>query len=256
MPRMVPAVLRAADILELFLGREVSLTATEIVERLQLPRSTAHELLATLVARNFLSRQSGEENVYRLGPRVLELGSRYQQTLEFATEADAVARQVAAKCDETVHVAILDGLEVVYVSKIDSTRSVRLISEVGRRLPAYCTGVGKVLLAGLAREKLNELLKGRKLVPLTDRSITSRTELRRQLDEVRRTGIAYECGESNPEAGCVAAPVVDSSGKWVAAMSISIPTSRHTDDAWPRWEKLVREGATELSRRLGGTYPE
>ena len=72
-------------------------------------------------------------------------------------------------------------------------------------------------------------------------------------DEVRRTGVAFEMRESNPDAGCVAAPIVDSTGAWVAAMSISIPTSRHTDDGWVRWEQLVRHGAAELSRRLGGS---
>ncbi|EHR63798.1 IclR family transcriptional regulator [Saccharomonospora cyanea] len=252
MARLVPAVLRAADILEIFLGDDVTLSASEIGRRLDLPRSTAHELLTTLVERHYLVRRSGEETTYRLGPKLLELGSRYQQRLEFAAEADAVARQVAAECRETVHVAVLDGIEVVYVSKVDSTHSVRLISEVGRRLPAHCTAVGKVLLAGLPDAELSARLKGHRLVALTDNSITSRTVLRQQLARVRDTGVAHERSESNPDAGCVAAPVVDAAGEWVAGMSISIPTSRHSDEAWPRWEKLVREGAAELTRRLGG----
>ncbi|PXY31458.1 IclR family transcriptional regulator [Prauserella muralis] len=252
MARLVPAVLRAADILELFLGDEATLSAGEIAERLGLPRSTTHELLTTLVERQYLVRRSGEETTFRLGPRLLELGSRYQQRLEFAAEADAVARQVAAECRETVHVAVLDGLDVVYLSKIDSTHSVRLISEVGRRLPAHCTAVGKVLLAGLDPEDLAGRLRGHKLVALTENSITSRTRLREQIAQVRASGVAHERSESNPDAGCVAAPVVDAQGEWVAGMSISIPTSRHADELWPRWEKLVREGAAELSRRLGG----
>lgn len=256
MPRLVPAVLRAADILELFLDEQVQLSATEIIERLGLPRSTTHELLTTLVARKYLDRLAGEETVYRLGPKLLELGACYQQRLEFGVEADAVARLVAAQCGETVHVAVLDGLEVVYVSKIDSTRSVRLISAVGRRLPANCTAVGKVLLAGLSREEVNHRLKGHRLTALTEHSVTSRPELAAQLDVARLTGVAHERGESNPDAGCVAAAVVDSRGEWVAAMSISIPASRHEEDGWRRWEKLVREGAAELSRRLGGRAPE
>ncbi|GAB2978755.1 IclR family transcriptional regulator [Amycolatopsis acidiphila] len=252
MPRLVPAVLRAADVLELFLGPDTTLSAAEIVERLDLPRSTTHELLTTLVARRYLDRQVSEETTYSLGPVLLELGSRYQQRLEFAKEADATARSVAAQCGETVHVGVLDGLDVVYVSKIDSTHSVRLISAVGRRLPAHCTAVGKVLLAGLPREELTARLKGRKLAVLTPRSITSRSALLAQLDDVRRTGIAHERSESNPDAGCVAAAVVDARGDWTAAMSISIPTSRHSEEAWPRWEKLVREGAARLTLRLGG----
>ncbi|GAA4664878.1 MULTISPECIES: IclR family transcriptional regulator [Amycolatopsis] len=248
MPRLVPAVSRAADVLELFLGPRAELTAGEIGERLGLPRSTTHELLTTLVSRRYLDRRG---NTYRLGPILLELGSRYRQRLEFSTEADAVARRVAAQCGETVHVGILDGLDVVYVSKIDSTHPVRLISAVGRRLPAHCTAVGKVLLAGLPAEELSTRLKGRKLAALTEASITSRQALLAQLDEVRAKGVAHERSESNPDAGCVAAPIVDADGEWVAAMSISIPTSRHSEAAWVRWEELVRQGAAELSARLG-----
>jgi len=256
MPRLVPAVTRAADILDLFLDEQDRLPASEIAARLGLPRSTTHELLTTLVARRYLDRQPGDETVFRLGPKVLELGARYQQRLEFGVEADAVARRVAARCGETVHVAVLDGLDVVYVSKIDSTHSVRLISAVGHRLPANCTAVGKVLLAGLSRQEVARRLKGHKLVGLTDNSVTTRPELLAQLDAVRVTGVAHERSESNPDAGCVAAPVVDSRGEWVAAMSISIPTSRHTADAWKRWEVLVREGAAHLSHRLGGRAPQ
>lgn len=255
MPRLVPAVLRAADILELFLGTEATLSAAEIVERLGLPRSTTHELLTTLVERRYLDRQPAAETVYRLGPRLLELGSRYQERLEFAVEADRVARTVAAECGETVHVAVLDGLDVVYVSKIDSTHSVRLISEVGRRLPAHCTAVGKALLAGLPPERLRTLLEERPLTALTERSIVSPAELLAQLAEVRENGVAFERGESNPDAGCVAAPVVDARGEWVAAMSISIPATRHSADGWRQWERLVRMGAAELSARLGGRVP-
>lgn len=252
MPRLVPAVLRAADVLELFLGSDASLTASQIGERLGLPRSTVHELLTTLVARRYLVRRSGEDTTYRLGPVLLELGARYQQRLEFSAEADTVARAVAASCGETVQVAVLDDLDVVYVSKIDSTHSVRLISEVGHRLPAHCTAVGKVLLAGLSRDELASRLKGRRLGALTEHSVTSRSALQAQLEEVRRTGVAHERSESNVDAGCVAAPVVNAEGAWTAALSIAIPTTRQMDEAWPRWEQLVREGAAELTRRLGG----
>ncbi|WP_418153822.1 IclR family transcriptional regulator [Actinoalloteichus caeruleus] len=251
MPRLVPAVMRAADVLELFLGERSSLSAPDIAARLGLPRSTAHELLNTLVNRGYLARRPGKDGVYKLGPRLLELGARYQQDLDLAVEGEAVTRRVAAECDETVHVAVLDGAEVVYVCKIDSTHSVRMISAVGRRLPAHCTAVGKVLLAGLPADRLDQLLREQELVALTPRSITSAAALRAQLGEVRRTGVAYEMCESNPDVGCVAAPVTDYSGEWVAAMSMSVPTIRHGEAAWQRWEKLIRDGATELSRRLG-----
>jgi IclR family transcriptional regulator, KDG regulon repressor len=112
--------------------------------------------------------------------------------------------------------------------------------------------VGKVLLAGLPPEELAERLRGRKLTALTGHSITSRPALLAQVAQVRAHGVAYERSESNPDAGCVAAPVPDAHGQWVAAMTIAVPTSRHSEQAWPRWENLVRDGAAELSTRLGG----
>jgi IclR family transcriptional regulator, KDG regulon repressor len=251
MSRLVPAVTRAFDILELFLGERRALTAPEVATRLGLPRSTTHELLNTLVARAYLVRRPPVDGPYRLGPRLLELGSRYQQDLDLAVEGELVAREIAAECGETVHVAVLDGTDVVYVCKIDSMHSVRMVSAVGRRIPAHCTAVGKVLLAGLPRQQLDELFRGRELAGLTGRSITSLAALRGELAEIRRNGVGYEMCESNPDVGCVAAPVTDTTGEWVAALSISVPTIRHTDESWPRWEKLVRDGAGELSRALG-----
>jgi IclR family transcriptional regulator, KDG regulon repressor len=252
MPRLVPAVVRATDILELFLGEESTLSAADIVQRLDLPRSTVHELLTTLVERRYLERRQDADSQYQLGSRLLDLGSRYQQRLKFAAEADTVARQVAAQCRETVHVAVLDGDEVVYISKIDSTYPVRLISQVGRRLPAHCTAVGKVLLAGLPASRINDLFQGRKLIALTEHSITSNEVLLNELAQIKRDRVGYEMCESNRDAGCVAAPVVDARGDWAAAISISVPTTRQNKETWRRWEKLATEGAAELSRRLGG----
>ncbi|MGI5132189.1 IclR family transcriptional regulator [Pseudonocardia sp. CA-107938] len=252
MPRLVPAVVRAFDVLELFLGDQVELTAQEIAERSGIPRSSLHELLTTLVARGYLDRSTGAGGGFRLGPRLLELGSRYKDRLDLGSAAEAVARVVAAECDETVQVGVLDGPDVVYIAKIDSTHGVRLISAVGRRLPAHCTAIGKVLLAQLSDAAFDELLPP-ELPALTRNSITSREVLREQLREVRRDGVAHERSESNLDAGCVAAPVVDEAGRWIAAMSITVPTSRQTPEGWTGWTALVRRGAAELSRRLGAT---
>src|SRR3954454_7175117 len=148
MGRAVPAVTRTLDILELFLDRP-SLSAPEITERLGLPRTTVHELLSTLTDRAYLIAMPGQPTRYRLGMRLFQLGSVFADQLDLSQEALQVAREVAAACDETVHVAVLDGTEVVYVAKVDSTHPVRMVSAVGRRLPAHCTGVGKMLLTGL-----------------------------------------------------------------------------------------------------------
>jgi IclR family transcriptional regulator, KDG regulon repressor len=251
MARAVPAVSRALDILELFLT-DGTLSAPEITARLGLPRTTVHELVNTLVDRDYLAAVAGAPIRYRLGMRLFQLGGQFADRLDLTREAQEVATEVAAACDETVHVAVLDGTEVVYVSKVDSTHPVRMVSAVGRRLPAHCTAVGKVLIAALSTEDFQARYpRGRELPAMTPQSITSPERLRQHLAEVRDAGVAYDDCESNEAVGCVAAGVRDSTGQMVAAMSISVPTIRWSDQRRVEWTELVRRGAAALSRRLG-----
>jgi IclR family transcriptional regulator, KDG regulon repressor len=253
MGRAVPAVSRALDILELFLAND-SLSAPEITERLRLPRTTVHELVTTLVDRSYLTPLAGQPTRYRLGMRLFQLGGVFAEHLDLAREAQEVAQEVAASCDETVHVAVLDGTDVVYIAKVDSTHPVRMVSAVGRRLPAHCTGVGKMLLSGLNAEALDARYpQGTQLPAMTPQSITSPARLRSHLAEVREQGVAYDDCESNGAVNCAAAPVYDSGGTMVAAMSISVPTFRWNDEVRREWSELVRAGAAKLSQRLGHT---
>ncbi|HVQ94432.1 MAG TPA: IclR family transcriptional regulator [Mycobacteriales bacterium] len=251
MGRAVPAVSRALDILELFLERP-ALSAPQITEQLELPRTTVHELLSTLVDRGYLDAVPGAPISYRLGMRTFQLGSQFADRLDLVREAQEAAAEVALVCDETVHVAVLDGGSVVYVAKVDSTHPVRMVSAVGRRLPAHCTAVGKVLLSALTADALEARYPAGAVMPaMTPQSITSPARLRAALREVAAAGVAYDDCESNEAVRCVSAPVYDHGGRMVAAMSISTPTIRWTDQRRTEWTGLVRAGAAALSARLG-----
>jgi DNA-binding IclR family transcriptional regulator len=223
-------VTRALDILELFLDGDGTLSAPDIVRKLQLPRTTVHELVTTLAARSYIVQVPGQPGRYRLGVRPYQLGSRYAEQLDLAAEGQQVARSVAETCDETVHVAILEGTDVIYIAKVDSTHAVRMVSAAGRRLPAHCTSVGKMLLASLPDVELTSRIPDNAdLVAMTPNSIT----------------------ESNPDVSCVAAPVRDRTGQVVAALSISVPMIRWSDERRVELEQLAAKGAVELSERLG-----
>jgi IclR family KDG regulon transcriptional repressor len=251
MTRAVPAVSRALDILELFFERE-TLSASEITDLLGLPRTTAHELVATLVSRSYLVAVAAQPTRYRLGVRLFQLGGQFAEHLDLTREGQIVAERVATECDETVHVAVLEGTEVYYVAKVDSTHPVRMVSAVGRRLPAHCTAVGKILLAALPPDALAARFPSRgKLTAMTPRSITSAARLRDHLADVRARGLAYDDCESNDAVRCVAAPVRDNAGTVVAAMSISVPTMRWNGERRREWSDLVQRGAETLSERLG-----
>ncbi|GIM96118.1 IclR family transcriptional regulator [Paractinoplanes toevensis] len=252
MPRVVPAVIRALDILELFLDRP-QLSAREVAERLDLPRTTVHELLVTLVARSYLISVPGQPVQYRLGMPLFQLGAAFAGRLDLVREAQGVARDVAAASDEAVHVAVLDGGDVVYLVKVDSTHPVRMVSGVGLRLPAHCTAVGKVLLSSLDPAGLDAVLAKGTLPGMTPNSITDPDDLRAQLEDVRAEGVAVDIGESDDAMRCVAAAIRDHSGATIAAMSLSAPIIRWTAQAQVEWVKLVREGAAALSARMG--YP-
>src|SRR3954447_14699284 len=172
MSRAVPAASRALNILELFLDAPV-LSAAEIVNQLGLPRTTVHELLGTLTDRNYLVVVPGQPLRYQLGVRLFQLGSVFAQQLDLAREAQRIAAEGAAECDETVHVAILDGTDVIYIARVESTHPVRMISAVGRRLPAHSTGVGKMLLSALDDHEVDALYAPLNTLPtMTSRSIS------------------------------------------------------------------------------------
>ncbi|MEU7071319.1 IclR family transcriptional regulator [Streptomyces narbonensis] len=255
MGRLVPAVTRAFDILELFLQGDGTLSAPEITRRLQLPRTTTHELVATLAARNYLVAVPEQPGRYRLGVRTYQLGSRYAEQLDLAAEGHQVAREVADTCGETVHVALLEDMDVIYIAKVDSSHAVRMVSATGRRLPAHCTAVGKMLLASLPaaelEARLEERLEEGPLEAMTANSLSDPDVLRAALAEIRILGVAVELQESNPDVSCVAAPVRDRSGRVVAALSVSVPVHRWGEDRENELTALATKGADELSARLG-----
>ncbi|WP_327271830.1 IclR family transcriptional regulator [Streptomyces sp. NBC_01224] len=251
MGRLVPAVTRALDVLELFLHGDGTLSAPEVTRKLQLPRTTVHELLTTLAARSYLVPVADQPGRYRLGVRTYQLGSRYAEQLDLAVEGRQVAREVAETCGETAQVAILDDTDIVCIAKADSNHAVRMVSSAGHRLPAHCTSVGKVLLSALPPRELDARLDGRELTGTTPGSITDEEELRTGLASARERGVAVERCESDPDVSCVAAPVRDRTGSVVAALSISVPMIRRTEEREEELAGLVVDGADVLSGRLG-----
>jgi IclR family transcriptional regulator, KDG regulon repressor len=251
-PRVTPAVTRAFAILRL-IRRQGPRAVRDIAAELDLPRSTVHELVHTLVDLGALAPAADSSGRFMLGLLLHELGSAYLSEVDLAREGHSVAGIVAEACGETVHLAALDGVEVVYLAKVDSIHAVRMMSAVGRRLPANCTAVGKALLSVLSDDELARRFggEGARLPAMTPSSITSLEALKGVLSRVRALGYSLDDCESNADVRCVAAPVHDHGGGVVAAMSISVPTTRTGED-WPGGlVELVRRGAHELSRRLG-----
>jgi len=251
-PRKVPSIQRAFDILELFLQGTRALSVPEIVARLNFPRTTAYEIVNTLLACGYLTTAEGQPNRVSLGFKVFELGSAYGANFDLISEGRRVAMNLVEECDETVQMAVRDRTEAVFVAKVDCSKLVRLVSTVGSRLPAHCTGVGKMLLSALPDEEIVALYQGQhQLTKMTANSVTSISELLKELELIRRRALAYDDCESNIDVRCVAAPIYDGRGQMVAAMSFSVPITRMSLSRQDELASIIRKGAEELSRRLG-----
>lgn len=252
MARRTPALQRSLDILELFTDGRASVSAPEVVEELDLPRTTVHELLNTLASRQYLHKDPDVPGRYQLGIQLFRLGSAYTDQLDVPKTGQQIARELVEQCNETSHVAVLDDLHIVYVAKEDTSHAVRMVSSLGRRIPAHCTALGKVLLAALPEEELLRRLNGRPLQALGHNSITDLPTLLDELARARKDGVAVEECEANPDVCCVGAPVRDRSGQVVAALSISVPLHRWSDERAQELRPLVVAGAQRFSRALGG----
>lgn len=249
-PASVKSADRALDLLELFARHRDGLTMTDVCEHTGWPKSSALALLRTLQHREFLD--ISPTGRYELGPRVAALGSAYLGHLSLEQKGAGVVREVSRACDETVHLAVLRERDVLYIAKEEGGGHMRMVSMVGRMIPAHGTGVGKVLLAALPPESLDALFPpGADLPRLTERTVTDRGAFVRELERIRSQGYASEMGESTVGVVCLAAPILDVRGEVIAAMSISVPEPRFTPERIPELFAQLMRGARRLSIRMG-----
>jgi IclR family KDG regulon transcriptional repressor len=256
--RAAKAVVKTIRILEC-LAQEQSLGVTELAKRAGLVaggagmnKSTVFRFLHSLKTLGYV-RQDADTGHYSLTLRLFEMGMAVHDRLELWRQAQSVIREIAEATGETVHLATMDGDSLVYVDKIESRRTLRvsMASRVGKSIPTYCTALGKTLLAHFSRDRVTALLKKEKMVRLTPRTITTRPEMDRELAAIRRAGYAIDNEEHEVGVRCVAAPVRDSGGTVIAAVSISVPTVRLGEGAIPRYGETVMQAARTISGRLG-----
>ena len=221
---------------------------SELASQLLLNKSNVHRLLQALVHQGF-ARKNADTNRYELTMKMWELGSRISSKLDVRLESLPFMKQLAEETQETVHLSILDGAEVLYIEKIDSPQPVRAYTTVGGRAPAQCVATGKSMLAW-ADEEVLAVVKNR-LKPHTEKSIVRFGDLRKQLEEIRTKGYAINTGEWREQVVGAAAPIRDASGQVVAALGISGPAERLSIEALDKSGKRLIEVTEMVSRRLG-----
>lgn len=246
---MLESADRVLRVLELFSPAERHLSLSDIADRLSLPRSSVHRLLATLLAHEFIERDPATRR-YRLGIRLFEIGSTVIHERGLHSAAHPVVEELALSSGETCHLAVLSGVEAVYVYKIDGASSIIMSSRVGGRAPCYCTSIGKVLIAWAGVELLERVVAAG-FHAFTPATIRDADRLVAELERVRREGYALDLEEFERGLRCIAAPVRDHSGRVLAAVGLAGPSNRLTDRRLRELVGPVLAGAETISRNLG-----
>lgn len=248
-PQRLSSVASAARLLKAFSEGEVEIGVTSLSRRLGMAKSTIYRLASTLVAEGFLE-QNKENDKYRLGIALFALGALVRQRMDVSNVARAHIFALREATDETVHLAILDRGEIMFVYDLQSNQAIRMHANLGDRKPAFCSSEGRAMLAFMDDEAITQALAG-PLQPRTAKTITAPKELKKILDAVRRDGYAREDEQCELGMRSVAAPIRDSEGQVVAAVGIAGPVERMSDAAMTRFSPLVVETADVISSRLG-----
>jgi len=237
-------------ILETLLQHSSSKSIMEISKKLKIYPSTIHRVLNTLKYRGYVE-QNPVNQKYRLGLKLVELGmARYHQ-IDLVKEAHPFLKELVDQCNETVHLGILDQEEVLYIAKEDCPRTIRMVSQVGRRAPLHSTALGKILLAYLPEKERGEIISHKYFSCFTEHTITQKKELEKELEQVKKQGFALDREENEKEIYCIAAPIRNYSGKVIAALSISSPSYRINTNQQKDLKKSLFLISMKISKRLG-----
>lgn len=249
--KVIHSVQKALDILDLFNAQNSELGTTDIARALEIPKSTVSGLVHTLEINRFLD-QNPETRKYRLGLKLVELGSVLLNQLDLRQVAHPHLEVVRDWCNEGVNLAILDEGEVVYVERLFGTSMLGMRSEIGKREPVHSTALGKAILSCWNDLEVKNYLHHQELSPITPHTITDLDTFITEIHRTRRLGYALDDQENELGGRCVAAPIVDYHGRPVAALSISAPIQRLPDDQIPLFGEKVKQSAQAISHQLGG----
>lgn len=248
--RLIQSIERAADVLELFLASDQELSVKAISEKVGLSKSTVHGIIKTLEYRGYL-QQNPDDLKYKLGMKLFELGNMVINHLDLGKVARPIIKDLVEELMETVHLVIFERGEVIYIEKLDGPRALRIYSQVGKRAPIHCTGVGKAILAFQEEEETERLLSNTVLESFTEYTVTDKEDLKEQLQIVRELGYSIDDEEIELGLKCIAAPIFDHQGKVIAAISCASPKIRLNEEKLAEVIKGIKQAAASISQNMG-----
>ncbi len=247
--RPVTAVVRAAAILRAFSHERPTLHFSQIVDAVGLPKSTTHRLLLTLIDVGFVEQR--QDGTYALGIGLFEVGSLAYANVSLRAVAQPFVRHLMDETEETVHMGVLDGFEVVSLEQASSPHSLRAEVYVGNRAPLHCTAVGKAILAFSENSTWQHQFWANSFKRFTAATITDPAGLRSELEDIRKRGYAVDNEEHEVGVRCVGAPIRDASGAVVGSLSISGPSARVTPESVAGLAHRLLQATGQISAALG-----
>lgn len=248
--RPVKSLIKALRILDTLGQAPNGLGITELSDALKAPKSTVHRLVATLEAGGYAVFDLPTSK-YVLGTRIAQLSERLNHQSSLLTYGVPALEQLTRECGEASHLAILEGREVVYISREESKGPIRVSFGMGHRAPAHCTALGKAFLAALSDSDIRTLYHNVKLPALTPRTKTKLQDVLAEMPAIRREGIAYDNEEYMPGLRCIAAPIRDFSSRIIAAMSLSFFKHKMTAERKSLFKQALLRVSSDVSERLG-----
>jgi IclR family acetate operon transcriptional repressor len=250
----VQSLSRALSLLECIAASESGITLSDLAQQVGLAASTTHRLLNTLEQHGFAALD-GDRGVWFVGVRAFTVGNAFLADRDVVSIARPFMRRLMEHAGESVNLAILDDAKVVFVAQVQCREMMRMLVRLGGRAPVHASGAGKALLAALEPSQVHALLARHGLERFTANTLGTHGALTADLDRVRARGFAFDDEEHAVGLRCVAATVHDELGDAVAAISLSGPRARITDDRIARLGALVIDGANEITRAMGGRAP-
>lgn len=247
--RNIKSIVKAANIIQLLSTAEAPMSLGEISRELIMQKSTLHGILATLCNVGYVV-QIPDSGRYRLSVKLFELGNKVAASWNERKLAYPHMKRIVSLTGEAVHMAILENGDVLYIHKLESDQSIRIVTDSGVRLPPHCSGVGKVLLSGLSDSEIQKLIRKKGLVRYTENTIMDFDLLMAEINTVRRQGYAIDNQEFMIGLKCVAVPVADYRGKVTTALSISAPVARMSGDTLERNKQLLQAAADAITAQL------
>src|SRR5438105_2131705 len=241
---------RAFAILEEVARHREGIGLAELSKQVGLHNSTTFHLAKTMVSLGYI-RQEKDSKRYRVGRPLFALAASALDEIEMVNLATPVLEDLSRETGESGHFAVRMGDAVIVIARTSGAGAFQLTDRVGVVRPAHCTALGKIMLASLRPDQLKRFLERVELKPSTRKSITDSSVLLREIAEVRRSAVAVDDGEFNPEVRCLAVPVYNFSGDVVGALGISGPVWRMTDQVLQSRAKLVQSAAGRLSAEFG-----